>query len=63
MNKYSYDGPVKEFDSIICNRWKGTTYAASEAKAKSNLAYQYKTSHGKCSDAKIQLPGKLIIEH
>lgn len=42
MNQYSYDGVVKEFDTIISNRWRGSTYAVSEKKAKSNLVYQYK---------------------
>ena len=42
MNQYSYDGIVKEFDTIISNRWRGSTYAVSEKKARSNLVYQYK---------------------
>lgn len=61
MNRYSYDGPVKEFDTVISNRWTGTTYAESEKKAKSNLAYQYKKTHGKALSSKISLPGKLKI--
>lgn len=62
MNKqlYSYYGPVMEFDRIVDHRWKGETYASSENKAKSNLAYQYKNSHGKLPCSKITLPGKLI---
>ena len=44
MNKYSYDGVVKEFDTIISNRWRGSTYATSEKKARSNLIYRYKKS-------------------
>ena len=42
MNKYSYDGVVKEFDTIISNRWRGSTYAISEKKARNNLIYRYK---------------------
>ena len=42
MPKYIYDGPVKEFDKLISEHWKGETIAPSEAKARSNLAYQYK---------------------
>lgn len=61
MNRYSYEGPVKEFDTIISSLWKGTTYAESEKKAKNNLAYQYKKTHGKANSSKISLPGKLKI--
>lgn len=60
-HKYSYDGPVLEFGERINDRWTAETMAPTEAKAKSNLAYQYKKSHGKNSDAKISLPGKIII--
>ena len=34
MNQYIYDGPVMEFDTCVANRWQGSTYAASEKKAK-----------------------------
>lgn len=39
MNRYMYDGPVMEFNICVANRWQGSTYAASEQKARSNLAY------------------------
>ena len=42
MNKYSYNGPVMEFDRCIANKWQGETMAVSEKKAKSNLVYQFK---------------------
>ena len=61
MNQYSYDGVVKEFGTIISNRWRGSTYAASEKKARSNLIYRYKREHGKSPDSKITLPGKLVM--
>lgn len=61
MNQYSYDGVVKEFDTIISNRWRWSTYAASEKKARSNLIYCYKREHGKSPDSKITLPGKLVM--
>ena len=35
MNQYMYDGPVMEFDTCVANRWQGSTYAASEKKARS----------------------------
>ena len=62
MTLYSYDGPVLEFDKIIANHWKAQTYAVSEAKARTNLAYQFKTSTGRVPRTKITLPGKIINE-
>ena len=61
-HQYSYDGPVMEFDRCVANHWKGSTYAPTEQKAKSNLAYQFKKEFGKIPSAKITLPGKLIIQ-
>ena len=62
MNKYFYDGPVKEFSMIVNPRWQGSTYAVSEQKARSNLVYQYKITHGKAPSTKITLPGKLSMD-
>lgn len=62
MTLYSYDGPVFEFEKLIANHWKGQTYATSEAKARSNLAYQFKKNNGRVPRTKITLPGKIVIE-
>ena len=62
MTLYSYEGPVLEFDKIISNRWQGQTYAVSEAKARTNLAYQFKRETGRVPRSKITLPGKMIQE-
>jgi hypothetical protein len=61
MKQYSYDGPVMEFDRCVANRWKASTYAVSEKKARSNLTYQYKKRHNKLPNTKITIPGKLIL--
>ena len=61
MNLYMYEGPVKEFDTCIRNYWKATTYAVSENKARSNLAYRYKKESGRTRDCKITLPGKIVL--
>ena len=61
MKLYSYDGPVLEFDRIIATHWKSSTYAATEKKARCNLAYQFKRQHGRIPRSKITIPGKLII--
>lgn len=61
MNKYRYEGPVTEFDLCICNRWVGETVASSKAKARSNLAYQFKKQTNRTRYAKIGLPGDLYL--
>lgn len=61
MCQYSYDGPVLEFEHCISNRWKASTCAISEKKARSNLTYQYKKNNNKAPGTKITLPGKLIL--
>lgn len=61
MNQYIYDGPVMEFETCVANRWQASTYAVSEKKARSNLAYQYKKRNNRIPGAKITLPGKLKL--
>jgi len=61
MKQYSYDGPVMEFDRCVANRWKASTYAVSEKKARSNLTYQYKKRNNKLPNTTITLPGQLIL--
>lgn len=60
MDLYSYTGPVLEFDRCIANNWSAATYAPSEKKARSNLAYRFKKEHGKTAATKITLPGKIV---
>lgn len=62
MALYSYDGAVLEFDKIVTNHWQGQTYATSEAKARSNLAFQFKKETGRVPRTKITLPGKIVVE-
>lgn len=59
MPKWLYDGPVMEFNTCIANHWRGETFAPSEAKAKSNLAYQFKKNTRRIPSSKITLPGDL----
>lgn len=59
MNQYVYDGPVMEFETCVANRWKASTYAVSEKKARSNLAYQFKKRNNRLPSTKISLPGEL----
>ena len=62
MTLYSYDGPVFEFERLIDNHWEGQTYAVSEAKARTNLAFQFKRDTGRLPRTKISLPGKIIVK-
>lgn len=62
MNNYLYNGPVLEFEKIVDNHWSSSTWAESEKKARSNLAYQYKVQTGRAPRSKITIPGKLIIK-
>ena len=59
--KYSYSGSVKEFDSIIAERWEGETMAVSEKKARTNLIYQFKKQFNKSPNSKITLPGNITL--
>lgn len=43
MPRYVYNGPIMSFNVCIASNWKGETYAPSEAKARNNLAYQFKS--------------------
>ena len=61
MQLYFYDGPVLEFEKIIANHWSASTWAKSEKKTRSNLAYQFKKQYGKVPQSKITIPGKLTI--
>lgn len=62
MTLYSYDGPVMEFDRCIAHLWHGQTYAVSEAKARTNLAFQFKRETGRVPRTRITLPGKIVVE-
>lgn len=61
MQKYTYKGPVMEFNRCIANIWEGATMAASEAKARSNLVYQFKKTTNRASNTRITLPGKIVL--
>ena len=60
MPKYTYNGPVYEFDRLVVDRWSGETYAPTEARARTNLAYQFKKQSNRSPRTKISVPGELI---
>lgn len=49
------------FDICVASVWRGTTYAVSEAKARSNLTYQAKKMLGKLPSTRVTLPGKIVL--
>ena len=61
LKLYSYDGPVLEFERIVANRWKASTFAVSEKRARCNLAYHFKKETGRAPRSKIIIPGKLVV--
>lgn len=61
MKQYYYEGPIMFFDICVASVWRATTYAASEAKARSNLMYQAKKLIGKSGSGKVTLPGKIML--
>lgn len=60
-HKYTYDGPVLEFDKLVADHWKGETMAPTARKAKSNLSYQFKKQNNRLPGVKIILPGTVKI--
>lgn len=61
MKRYSYNGPVVVFGVCIANNWTAETLAVSEAKARSNFAYQFKKATNRnASSANIIFPGKIV---
>lgn len=61
MNRYSYEGPVMEFDKCVQHRWYGETMAVSEKKARSNLIFQWKKINNRIAGTRISLPGKIEL--
>lgn len=61
MKLYQYEGPVMVFETCVASKWKGATYAVSEAKARSNLTYQAKMALNKLPNSKVTLPGKIVL--
>ena len=62
MARYVYEGPVLQFDRVVASRWTAETTAVSEAKARSNMIFQFKKSAGLAPTAKVTLPGKIRTE-
>lgn len=61
MKLYEYEGPIMYFDTCVASKWKGTTYAVSEEKARNNLTCQAKKLLNKLPSARVTLPGKITL--
>lgn len=56
--KYEFKGAVIDaYARVICAYWCGSTYAVSEAKAKSNLCFQFKRNAGLSAASRVRLDG------
>lgn len=61
MNLYLYEGPVTSFGKVLTNRWRSSTYAVSDKKAKNNLAYKYKKQYHLTPTSRVELPGEIVM--
>lgn len=59
MKKYTYTGPVMQFDNCLVSNWTDITYAVSEAKARNNFAFRFKKINNLAPSARVTLPGKI----
>lgn len=62
MNKYSYCGPVMRFNVCVANNFQAETIAESEAKARNNICFQFKSKYGYGARTTFTLPGELVLE-
>lgn len=58
-SRYNYCGAVVSFGNILSHKWKGSTLAVSEKKARSNLSHQFKKQMGLVSAVQVSLPGPI----
>lgn len=61
METYIYEGPVYNFQICVNPKWKGETRATSVAKARANLAFQYKKEKGLIPSANIRVTGTPVV--
>lgn len=59
MSRFTYEGAVLVFGALKELRWKASTVAPSEAKAKANLKYQFRRQHNYAQNTPIELCNRL----
>lgn len=57
---WRYSGPIAVFGKVIEVRYSAETYAISEKKARSNIAYQYKRDRNLNVSSNVALLDKVI---
>lgn len=62
MNTYYYSGPVMQFNTCLHEKWRASTQAVSEKKARSNLEYRFKKEYDMEPYSKVSLTGKIRMD-
>lgn len=57
---YEYEGAVLIFDRVAASNYRAQTRAASTAKAKSNITYQYKKAANVADHIPVKLTGEPV---
>ena len=58
--KYTYQGAVYAFGSLVATKWEASTWAPSEAKAVSNLKHRFRQFAGIVGHTPITFSGKIV---
>jgi hypothetical protein len=57
---YQYEGAVLIFDRVVANNYKAQTRASSAAKARSNIAYQFRRKANIADHIPVKLTGTTV---
>ena len=57
---YTYEGAVIVFDRVVAHNYRAQTTAASPAKARSNIAYQYRKKANIADHIPVRLTGEPV---
>lgn len=57
---YEYQGAVLIFDRVVADNFRAQTRAASAAKARSNIAYQFRKAANIAEHIPVKLTGETI---
>lgn len=57
---YQYEGAVLIFDRVVADNYKAQTRASSTAKARSNIAYQFRRKANIADHIPVKLTGTTV---
>ena len=57
---YQYEGAVLIFDRVVAHNYRAQTRATSKAKARNNIAYQFRKKTNIADHIPVKLTGKTI---